>query len=398
MVRRYPTTAHTMKLAMLLFSVLSLATAGAEVSEASACVDEGAPWNPNLCSELKKQTPKQIKKSCKKSTQGGAYLKYCKLTCGKCSPPTPTPEPSPTPSPEPYLGKICNPKFLGACGSSLFPSSGLTCQCEVFGPTPTCTCQPSPEPSPEPSPGPSPCVDLGPPEKPDWCSELKKRTPKQIKKSCKQSKYCKRTCGKCSPPTPTPEPSPTPSPEPYLGKICNPKFLGACGSSLFPSSGLTCQCEVFGPTPTCTCQPSPEPSPEPSPTPSPEPSPGPSCEDLDDAMKGGKNKCKLAEKCKKAKKESDCKLKLCERDGCKKWNKEKGKCKKEGKKRCSKTCCELSEGSSPTKKCENTCEFLYKICKFPCAIVGQSSLKDGKKCDKACSKAKKLCDTACRLE
>ena len=285
MVCRYPTTAHTMKLAMLLVSVLSLATAGAEVSEASACVDEGAPWNPNLCSELKKQTPKQIKKSCKKSTQGGAYLKYCKLTCGKCSPPTPTPEPSPTPSPEPYLGKICNPKFLGACGSSLFPSSGLTCQCEVFGPTPTCTCQPSPEPSPEPSP-----------------------------------------------------------------------------------------------------------------TPSPEPSPGPSCEDLDDAMKGGKNKCKLAEKCKKAKKESDCKLKLCERDGCKKWNKEKGKCKKEGKKRCSKTCCELSEGSSPTKKCENTCEFLYKICKFPCAIVGQSSLKDGKKCDKACSKAKKLCDTACRLE
>jgi hypothetical protein len=132
-------------------------------------------------------------------------------------------------------------------------------------------------------------------------------------------------------------------------------------------------------------------SPEPSPTPSPEPSPGPSCEDLDDAMKGGKNKCKLAEKCKKAKKESDCKLKLCERDGCKKWNKEKGKCKKEGKKRCSKTCCELSEGSSPTKKCENTCEKLYKICKLPCPIVG-------KKCDKACSKAKKLCDTACRLE
>ena len=75
--------------------MLSLAT-GAEVSEASACVDEGAPWNPNLCSELKKQTPKQIKKSCKKSTQGGAYLKYCKLTCGKCSPPTPTPEPSPS--------------------------------------------------------------------------------------------------------------------------------------------------------------------------------------------------------------------------------------------------------------------------------------------------------------
>jgi hypothetical protein len=70
---------------MLLVSMLSLAT-GAEVSEASACVDEGAPWNPNLCSELKKQTPKQIKKFCKKSTQGGAYLKYCKLACGSARP------------------------------------------------------------------------------------------------------------------------------------------------------------------------------------------------------------------------------------------------------------------------------------------------------------------------
>jgi hypothetical protein len=211
-----------MKLAMLLVSVLSLATAGAEVSgEASACVDEGAPWNPNLCSELKKQTPKQIKKSwCKKSTQGGAYLKYCKLTCGKCSPPTPTPEPSPKPSPEPYLGKICNPKFLGACGSSRIPSSGLTCQCEVFGPKETCTCQPSPEPSPEPSPGPS-------------------------------------------------------------------------------------------------------------------------CEDLDDAEnKGGENRCKLAKKCEKAKNAIKCMKIQCKKDVCKKFNK-KGTCKKEGKKLCSKTCCEF---------------------------------------------------------
>jgi hypothetical protein len=43
----------------------------------------------------------------------------------------------------------------------------------------------------------------------------------------------------------------------FLNTVCNPKFVGTCGSSSYPSSGLSCQCsEVsIGPKKACTCQP-----------------------------------------------------------------------------------------------------------------------------------------------
>ena len=43
-----------------------------------------------------------------------------------------------------YLDTVCNKDSVGTCGSALYPDpSGLTCQCEVFGPKETCTCRPA---------------------------------------------------------------------------------------------------------------------------------------------------------------------------------------------------------------------------------------------------------------
>jgi len=43
----------------------------------------------------------------------------------------------------PPQGSVCYPGLLGQCGSTSSPPSGLTCQCEVIGPTETCTCMPA---------------------------------------------------------------------------------------------------------------------------------------------------------------------------------------------------------------------------------------------------------------
>ena len=64
------------------------------------------------------------------------------------------------------------------------------------------------------------------------------------------------------------------------------------------------------------------------------------CEGLTDATKkNGKSKCKIMKKCgkKKDKAKAKCFLKACKKDSCKKGD---GKCKKDGKNFCLRTCCE----------------------------------------------------------
>lgn len=97
---------------------------------------------------------------------------------------------------------------------------------------------------------------------------------------------------------------------------------------------------------TCPSSPSPTPSPLPPPSPSPPPSQPPmmppqaaQCEGLEDVIKKGKNKCKLVGKCSTTRITSKCK-KGCKKDYCKKLNKKKGTCKKNGKRFCLKTCCD----------------------------------------------------------
>ena len=91
----------------------------------------------------------------------------------------------------PAIGSVCsaNPSFVGQCGSSTNPSSGLGCNCIVIlvrgKPEFLCTCQP----------------------------------------------------------------------DSYLNTVCVPQALGTCGSGLHPSSGLSCKCDVFGSKETCKCQP-----------------------------------------------------------------------------------------------------------------------------------------------
>ena len=64
------------------------------------------------------------------------------------------------------------------------------------------------------------------------------------------------------------------------------------------------------------------------------------CKGLTDATKkNGKSKCKIMKKCgkKKDKAKAKCFLKACKKDSCKKGD---GKCKKDGKNFCLRTCCE----------------------------------------------------------
>jgi hypothetical protein len=94
----------------------------------------------------------------------------------------------------PARGSVCYPPqsgILGQCGSTSIPSSGLECNCFTIlvrgVPEEICSCEP------------------------------KSR---------------------------------------YLDTVCNKDSVGTCGSALYPDpSGLTCQCEVFGPKETCTCRP-----------------------------------------------------------------------------------------------------------------------------------------------
>jgi len=94
----------------------------------------------------------------------------------------------------PARGSVCYPPqsgLLGQCGTTSRPSSGLECNCFTIlvrdVPEEICTCEP------------------------------KSR---------------------------------------YLDTVCNKDSVGTCGSTLYPDpSGLTCQCEVFGPKETCTCRP-----------------------------------------------------------------------------------------------------------------------------------------------
>ena len=122
---------------------------------------------------------------------------------------TVSPHPN-TNDPNDYLGSRCieippfgSPPLVPQCGSASAPPSGLACNCITI--TGTCNCVTTP------------CNCIGILER--LCT-------------CQPRVY-------------------------FLNTVCNPKFVGTCGSSSYPSSGLSCQCsEVsIGPKKACTCQP-----------------------------------------------------------------------------------------------------------------------------------------------
>ena len=330
-----------MKLAMLLVSLLILATGVEAVPQPRPCVDK----DPSFCEAL---TNAQKIENCKISEFP------CPLSCGLC-----VPEPEPSPEPGDGCTKACEEEAgrfpRGLDKHEYCKTSCKDCTDAKIGLFPTFTvcsvglCSPQTDPkgvakwmcvktcglsdtcSPEPSPEPSPVVDTGP-----------------------------------SPPPPSPSPPPSPPP-PSPKDTCTDEADFTCKAS---------KCTDYSKKKLNKCKKTCELCEALPPSAAPPSAPEDECAGL---------------------KDKKCKIKKCE-DSEKKMKKCRKQCKKKNlKKKCKKTCCKVPPSAPPPSlppalKCAGLED--DKKCKIKNCADNAGALK---KCEKLCKKKelKTKCQKTC---